>query len=82
MGRGIGKEGGDKGLAANTYPNDEYNSNCYIVRYNRKHQTIAPYKYSSSIRKKEADELHEQGALPHFMNGWCANHSGRRLCEK
>ena len=32
VGRGIGREGGDKALAANTYPNDECESNYYCGR--------------------------------------------------
>ena len=37
VGRGVGREGGDKALAANTYPNDEckYKYNCV-----RRHQSI------------------------------------------
>ena len=32
VGRGVGREGGDKALAANTYPNDECKSNYCCVR--------------------------------------------------
>ena len=42
----------------------------------------SPHLYSKLSQEKEAHELYEQGADQHFMNGWCANHSGRRICEK
>ena len=40
MGRGVGREGGDKALAANTYPNDECRSNYYCGR--KRHSKLGP----------------------------------------
>ena len=40
MGRGVGREGGDKALAANTYPNDECKSNYYCGR--KRHSKLGP----------------------------------------
>ena len=40
VGRGVGREGGDKALAANTYPNDECKSNYYCGR--KRHSKLGP----------------------------------------
>ena len=55
MRKSMGREAGKKGLAANTYPIDEYESKYYFVR---KHQSIAPSIDQAFVRKK----------LTNFMN--------------
>ena len=40
VGRGVGREGGDKALAANTYPNDECKSNYYCGK--KRHSKLGP----------------------------------------
>ena len=47
-GRGVGREGGDKALAANRYPIDECKSNYYCGR--KRHSKLSPEE-EAEVRK-------------------------------
>ena len=73
MGQGAGKKGWlqTRIRLMNTNPNTTLSEN------------INPALHlQSTVRKKEAHEIYEEGAPTYFNNGWCANHNGRRICEK
>ena len=50
VGRGVGREGGDKALAANTYPNDECKSNYYCGR--KRHSKLGPEARREEIMRE------------------------------
>ena len=50
--RGVGREGGDKALAANTYPNDEYKSNYCRGEKARRDRRRKKLKKSKGKRNK------------------------------
>ena len=65
VGRGVGREGGDKALAANTYPNDECKSNYYCGR--KRHSKLGPEaRRGPRGREREAEEeaeVRKQGGI-------------------